>query len=50
MHIALYNLAADPTETKDVSADHPEIIAKMETLMREQHTPSVEFPFPALDG
>jgi arylsulfatase A-like enzyme len=49
LHIALYNLETDPQETKDVSAEHSEIVAKMETLMREQHRPSVDFPFPALD-
>jgi arylsulfatase A len=50
LHIALYNLETDPQETKDVSADHPEIVSKMEALMREQHRASVDFPFPALDG
>ncbi|HYF33877.1 MAG TPA: arylsulfatase [Prosthecobacter sp.] len=50
LRIALYDLANDPAETKDVSADHPDIVAKMEAIMREQHTPSPDFPFPALDG
>jgi len=49
MRIELYNLRADPTETTDVADQHPDIIAKIERLMREQHTPSKEFPFPALD-
>lgn len=48
-HIELYNLKTDPAETTDVSAKHPDLIAKIETIMREQHTPSTEFPFPALD-
>ncbi len=47
--IELYNLAADRAETKDVSAQHPDIVAKMETIMREQHTDSADFPFPAID-
>ena len=47
--LELYNLATDPAETKDVSAAHSDIVAKMETLMREQRTKSAEFPFPALD-
>jgi arylsulfatase A len=47
--IELYNLKDDVSESKDVAADHPEIVAKIDRLMREQHTPSVEFPFPALD-
>lgn len=50
LHIELYDLANDPTESKDVSAEHPDIIAKMGTLMKEQHTPSKDFPMPALDG
>jgi arylsulfatase A len=50
MHIELYDLAGDPHETTDVSAQHPEIVAQMERLMREQHTPSSAFPFPALDA
>lgn len=45
----LYNLATDPTETQNVIAAHPEIVAKLEALMRQEHTPSREFPFPALD-
>ena len=32
MHVQLYNLKADPHETKDVSADHPEIVAKIEPV------------------
>jgi arylsulfatase A-like enzyme len=46
----LYNVKADPTESKNVAADHPDIIKKMETLMREQHVPSKDFAMPALDA
>ncbi len=46
---ALYNLAADPAEAHDVADIHPEIVAKMAAHMKTQHTPSAEFPFPALD-
>jgi arylsulfatase A-like enzyme len=49
LHIELYDLSKDPWEAKDVSAEHPEIVAQMERLMREQHTPSKLFPIPALD-
>lgn len=49
-HIELYNLRDDVAETTDLSAKHPELVAKIEHIMREQHTPSAEFPFPALDG
>jgi arylsulfatase A-like enzyme len=49
LHIELYDLEQDIGETRDVSADHPEIIDRMKRLMREQHTVSDVFPFPALD-
>ena len=49
MHVQLYNLKSDPHETKDVSADHPDIIAQIEKLMRQQHVPSENFPFAAID-
>lgn len=45
----LYNIQEDIAETKDVADQHPEIIAKIERIMREQHVPSNEFPLPALD-
>ncbi len=47
--IELYNLKDDIGETRNVAADHPDIVAQIDRLMREQHTPSPEFPFPALD-
>lgn len=48
-HIELYNLREDVGEQHDVSAAHPDVVARIEAIMREQHTPSLEFPFPALD-
>jgi len=47
--LELYNIAADPHEEHDVAAAHPDIVAKLTQLMKEQHTPSKEFPFAALD-
>ena len=49
LHTELYNLRDDPSEAHDVSAEHPEIVAKLEAIMRAQHTPSREFPFRPLD-
>ena len=49
MHLELYDLAQDPSETKDVSGEHPEIVTKLEQLLQQQHTPSKDFPLPALD-
>lgn len=48
-HIELYDLAADPGETKDISADHPGLVARIAAVMRQQHVASRQFPFPALD-
>lgn len=47
--LELYNLASDPNESTDVAARHPEVAARIEKLLRDQHQPSKEFPFPALD-
>src|SRR5262249_48055762 len=49
MHVELYNLKSDPHETTDVSAQHPEVVAQIEKLMREQHVPNENFPFAAID-
>jgi arylsulfatase A-like enzyme len=46
----LYDLAADPTESRDVAAEHPEIVARLEQLFRAQHVPSKDFPLPVLDA
>lgn len=48
-HLELYDLKNDVTETTDVSDKHPDIVAKIEAIMKEQHTPSQAFPFAALD-
>jgi hypothetical protein len=45
----LFDLATDPNEEHDVAAQHPDLIAKMESIMRAQHRPAKVFPFPALD-
>ncbi len=45
----LFDLAIDPYEDRDVAAEHADIVAKLTQQMKEQHTPSKEFPFAALD-
>ncbi len=45
----LFDLAADPYEQKDIASDNPEIVAKMEVLLKSQHSPNAVFPFPGLD-
>ena len=48
--IELYDLAADPGETTDVAAKHPDVVAKLAAIMKEQHVKSDVFPIRALDG
>lgn len=43
--IALYDLENDPDESDDLSAAHPEIVARIGALMAEAHTPSELFRF-----
>lgn len=46
----LYNIATDISESRDVAADHPDVVSRLEAMMAEQHVPSSIFPFKALDG
>lgn len=45
--IELYNLGTDPGEKHDVAADHPDIVARMQTLMQQAHVPSPNWRAPA---
>jgi len=47
--IELYDLSADVSESKDVAAQHPDIVAKARRLIRDQHASSSLFPIKALD-
>jgi arylsulfatase A-like enzyme len=42
--IELYDLAADIAETNDLAAQHPEIVARIETLLETARTDSELFP------
>lgn len=46
----LYNLEADPAEAADVAAQNPDVLARLEALMKSARTVSPEFPIAALDG
>lgn len=46
----LYNLADDPGEAHDVAAQHPDVVADIERIMREQHAASDTFPLGKVDG
>jgi len=40
----LYNLDSDPGETTDLSASHPDVLERLQALMREAHIPNPNFP------
>jgi arylsulfatase len=44
MKTELYNLKSDPGEKNNVAARHPGVIAKIEAIMAQEHTPSSLFP------
>ena len=47
--IELYNLNDDPSETTDVAAAHPDVVARLAKLLSEQHVKSDVFAMRALD-
>jgi arylsulfatase len=49
LKIELYNLKTDVGESRDVAADHPEIVAQMRERMTAAHVPSAVFPLPPID-
>ncbi len=42
--VALYDLATDPAETRDVAAKHSAKAKELSRLMQEAHVPSPLFP------
>lgn len=50
LNTELYNLEVDPGETTNLAAKHPEIVARIEGLMKSARTPSDEFPFPEIQA
>jgi arylsulfatase A len=45
----LYHLGQDEGEKRDVAAQYPEVVARLEKLMQEQHRASPDFPLPTID-
>ncbi len=43
--LELYDLSSDLGEENNIAADHPDIVRKMDSLMRASHVPSEVFPF-----
>jgi arylsulfatase len=46
----LYNLKEDAGEKNNLAAHHQDIVAKLERIMVDEHTPSKVFPIKVLDG
>ncbi|MBK8093332.1 MAG: arylsulfatase [Verrucomicrobiaceae bacterium] len=45
----LYDLENDAGESKNVIAEHPDVVAKIQEIAAREHRNSAEFKFPALD-
>jgi len=45
----LYDLTKDEGEKNDVAEKNPEVVARLEKLMKEQHTPNATFPLQVID-
>jgi arylsulfatase len=50
LQLELYNLAENVDESEDLAAAHPEIVERIEAIMRDAHVPNAEFPFAQIDG
>lgn len=48
--LELYDLARDPAETKNVAAEHPEVVAKLAAILKAEHIPAKLWPIRALDA
>ena len=48
--VRLYNLKKDESEKQDVAESNPEILSKIEAIMKAQHEPSAQFRIKGLDG
>ena len=42
--IELYDLSEDPSETKNVADHHPDIVKKINELMKEAHVQNMDWP------
>lgn len=48
--IEIYDLAKDPTESRDLAAERPDLVRKAEQIFRDEHTPNEAFPLPGEPG
>jgi len=50
LRVELYDLVADPRESRDVAADHPEIVGRLEAILDREHVPHPDWPLPFADA
>jgi arylsulfatase A-like enzyme len=48
--IEIYDLVADPNETRDLAASQPELVARAKEIFRREHVPNKTFPLPGVDA
>ncbi|MBL8738327.1 MAG: arylsulfatase [Planctomycetes bacterium] len=46
----LYDLSADPGETKDLAAANPDVVQRLLAIAAREHVPSAAFPLSAIDA
>lgn len=46
----LYDLGADPGETLNVAAEHPDVVRRLEAILEREHVPDPAWPLPFADG
>jgi arylsulfatase len=49
MEWSLYDLEDNPLETRDIAKSHPELIEKVNEIVKKEHVPSDIFKFKGLD-
>ena len=45
----LYDLQTDPSESRDIAAEHPDEVARMEAILDREHVPHPDWPLPFAD-
>jgi arylsulfatase len=48
--LQLYNLKNDPAESKNVADEYPEVVRKIEDIMKSSRVDSDKFPFPEINS
>ncbi len=48
--LELYDLKNDVSESRNVAAQHPTIVKRIEAIMTREHQPSALFPLRALES